>query len=58
MKGGECDNILVVPDLSYAAAGKLKRGGNVEHRVFYVAVTRAKKELHVMAPMTNQYYDL
>ena len=58
MKGGECDNVLVVPDLSYAAAGKLKKGGNVEHRVFYVAVTRAKKELHVMAPMTNQYYDI
>ena len=58
MKGGEADNILVVPDLSYAAHREYQRNPATEHRVFYVAVTRAKKALHVMLPETNKCYEL
>ena len=50
MKGGEDDNILIIPELSFAADKEYKRNPSTEHRVFYVAVTRAKKHLHIMQP--------
>jgi len=58
MKGGEADNILVVPDLSYAAYKEYMGNPATEHRVYYVAVTRAKKALHIMLPETNRYYEI
>jgi superfamily I DNA/RNA helicase len=58
MKGGEADNVLVVPDLSHAAHREYQRGPDTEHRVFYVAVTRAKQALHIMLPETNKCYEL
>ena len=58
MKGGEADNILVVPDLSYAAHREYQTNPATEHRVYYVAVTRAKRALHIMLPQTNKSYPL
>lgn len=58
MKGGEADNILVVPDLSYAAHKEYQTNPATEHRVFYVAVTRAKQALHIMLPQTSRSYNL
>jgi superfamily I DNA/RNA helicase len=58
MKGGECDNIIVVPDLSYAAHREYNINPSTEHRVFYVAVTRAKNALHILYPQTNRYYEV
>ena len=58
MKGGEADNIIVIPDLSYAAHREYNRNPSTEHRVFYVAVTRTKKSLHIIYPQTNRYYDM
>ncbi len=58
MKGGEADNILVVPDLSHAAYREYMDNPATEHRVYYVAVTRAKKALHIMLPETNRYYEI
>jgi len=58
MKGGECDNILVIPDLSHAAYKQYQRNPNMEHRVYYVAVTRTKNSLHIMEPVTDAYYSL
>ena len=58
MKGGEADNIVVIPDLSYAAHKAYLREPATEHRVFYVAATRAKKSLHIIQPQTNRSYDL
>ena len=58
MKGGEADNILVIPDLSYAAAKEYQVNPATEHRVFYVAVTRAKEALHIMEPFTDRYYQI
>ena len=56
MKGGECDNVLVVPDLSPAAYKTYYNNPDLEHRVFYVAVTRAKQALHLLQPQTERYY--
>ena len=58
MKGGECDNIVVVPDLSGAAYKEYHKNPNTEHRVYYVAVTRAKKSLHIMEPAFDEFYSL
>ena len=56
MKGGECDNVVVVPDLSRAAYREYQQNPNTEHRVYYVATTRAKKSLHIMEPSTPEHY--
>jgi len=58
MKGGEDDNILLVPDISFAAYKEYERNPSTEHRVYYVGATRAKKHLHIMQPQTERYYDL
>jgi len=58
MKGGEADNVIVVPDLSYAAHREYNRNPSTEHRVFYVAVTRTRESLHIINPQTNRYYDM
>ena len=58
MKGGEADNIVLVPDLSYAAHKSYQRDPAIEHRVFYVGATRAKKSLHVIMPQTRWSYDI
>ena len=58
MKGGEADNILVVPDLSYAAHKEYQTNPATEHRVYYVAVTRAKQALHIMLPQTSRCYEV
>ena len=58
MKGGECDNVVVIPDLSPAAYHAYNSNPNIEHRVFYVAVTRTKQTLHLMEPESNKYYQI
>ena len=58
MKGGESDNVLVITDLSYASWKQYQKEPSIEHRVFYVAVTRAKKSLHIMEPTTRRYYEI
>ena len=62
MKGGECQNVLVIPEISYAAHKEYQREPSTEHRVFYVAVTRTKESLHIMEPIrtkgSEKFYDL
>lgn len=57
-KGGEADHVLVSPDISEACYQGMKINSDVEGRVFYVAVTRAKHTLHILHPRTNKYYEL
>jgi len=58
MKGGECDNVVIIPDLSPAAYKSYNNNPDTEHRVFYVGVTRTKKNLHLLQPETNRYYQI
>ena len=49
-KGGEADNVLLLPDVTKSAIDQNDRDPDELHRLFYVAVTRAKKSLHILEP--------
>jgi DNA helicase II / ATP-dependent DNA helicase PcrA len=56
-KGGEADNVLLFTDLTAAAESSLRSDPDSLHRVFYVAVTRAKKSLFILQPANfTRYY--
>jgi len=58
-KGGECDNVLILPDLSNSAVKSYDNDPDETHRLFYVGVTRAKKSLHIVEPRnTDKAYIL
>ena len=55
-KGGEADNVVLFTDLTAAA---LKDMGDDMHRVFYVGVTRTRKNLYIVDPEdVTRSYDL
>jgi hypothetical protein len=58
IKGGEEDNVLVVPDMTHLTQKSMDLNPDAEHRVWYVAVTRAKDALYLLAPRTNIAYEL
>lgn len=57
-KGGECDNVLIITDMSKRTYDDYIEQQDNETRVFYVAITRAKKHLHILEPQTPRYFDL
>jgi DNA helicase-2/ATP-dependent DNA helicase PcrA len=57
-KGGEADNVLVSPDISAACYSGFVSNPDIESRVYYVAVTRARQALHIVQPRTNKFYEL
>jgi DNA helicase-2/ATP-dependent DNA helicase PcrA len=58
VKGGEADNVLLVPDMSSATHDNFVRDRQAEARVFYVAASRAKEALYIMAPTSAKHYPL
>jgi len=58
-KGGEADNVVLFTDLSPAADNEMRINPDDMHRVFYVGVTRAKKNLFIVdAEDISRSYDL
>mgnify|MGYP003110838037 CR=1 FL=1 len=57
-KGREADNVVVLPDMTSLTARAFKRDPDNEHRVFYVACTRSKKNLFLLYPFTTNFYNL
>jgi superfamily I DNA/RNA helicase len=55
-KGGEADNVVVLTDLPRKADLSISQKRDDERRVFYVATTRAKKSLHIIASKTNREF--
>lgn len=56
VKGDEADVVVLMCDISKAVASQLDVDEDSEHRVFYVAVTRAKEKLIIVQPQTRLYY--
>tara|TARA_Y100001937_G_scaffold2501_1_gene3157 strand:- start:199 stop:1869 length:1671 start_codon:yes stop_codon:yes gene_type:complete len=57
-KGGERQKVMLISDLSYGpynASVQSQEGRDDEARVFYVAATRAKEELHLIRQTSGQY---
>ncbi len=57
-KGREADNVVVIPDMTSTSYYSYNKDPDNEHRVFYVACTRAKKNLFIHTPLTNRFYPL
>lgn len=58
VKGAEEDNVLVLSDMTNKTMRGYELDPDAEHRVFYVAVTRAKESLHIIAPQGDRYYEM
>lgn len=56
VKGAEADKVLLLLDVSFRTAESYEADPDHEHRVFYVGATRARDELHVLAPQTRISY--
>ena len=47
-KGGEADNVLLLPDITKSAVDNNDIDPDELHRLFYVAVTRGNLALHIL----------
>ena len=56
VKGDEADIVVLMSDISKAVSSQLDIDEDSEHRVFYVACTRAKEKLVIVQPQTKLYY--
>jgi len=58
-KGGEADNVVLLTDLSPAADSTMQIAPDDIHRVFYVGVTRTRKNLYLVEPEdATRSYDI
>jgi|TARA_R100000455_G_scaffold30263_1_gene21153 superfamily I DNA/RNA helicase len=57
-KGREADNVVVLPDVTDITYKAMLDDPDNEHRVFYVATTRARQNLYIHTPITNRFYKL
>jgi hypothetical protein len=58
-KGGEADNVVLFTDLSPAADDEMRINPDDMHRVFYVGVTRTRRNLYIVdAEDLTRSYDL
>jgi DNA helicase-2/ATP-dependent DNA helicase PcrA len=55
-KGGESDNVILFTDVSHKVWENIDN--DEEHRVWYVAVTRSKKNLFIVHEKSNKFYKL
>lgn len=58
VKGGEADNVALLPDMTQRTWDSYERDRDAEHRTFYVGATRAKQALWLVAPTTTRSYVL
>lgn len=56
MKGGEGRQVVLLTDMAARTAAEAVKAPDDEQRVWYVAVTRAREELHIVAPKTTRNY--
>lgn len=57
VKGGEADNVVLLLDCTKAVKRNMERNLDSELRCLYVAITRAKKNLHIVYSSSTNGYD-
>jgi len=57
-KGGEADHVVLMTDVAPRTHGEYARRPHDEDRVWYVAVTRTRSRLTLVAPREKTYYSL
>ena len=55
-KGGEADNVVVSLDIGKMSYDEYKKNPINEHRLFYVAFSRAKENLYIITPTSKEAY--
>ena len=55
-KGSEADNVVIVTDIGQKSWLEMQKQPDDEIRVFYVALTRVKKNLHIVQPKTTRSF--
>lgn len=57
-KGGEADHVVLLPDMARRTYEEMLRESEDEARVWYVAVTRAKRRLTITKPRDRLFYEI
>jgi len=57
VKGGECDNVAVLPDMAWRTFDEYERNPNDERRCQYVARSRAKQRLFLLDAVSEQCFN-
>ncbi len=57
VKGGEAQNVLILPDMAWRTKKEYDSNADDEHRVWYVAVTRARENLYITDPEEKNFYN-
>src|SRR5262249_4551816 len=56
-KGGEADNVLLLPDCNNKVLQAVVKDKDQESRVWFVGMTRSKSALFWVLPVTKRYFD-
>ena len=57
-KGGECENVVLITDITNRVYKNYQQNPDDENRVFYVAVTRTKENLYLIEPQSPRCYQM
>lgn len=57
-KGQEADHVVVRPDMTHRTYESWIKEPDPEHRVFYVAITRARQTLHLLPAVSEKAYPI
>jgi len=58
VKGGEADHVAIMTDMAARSYKYMQQFPDDEHRVFYVALTRAKHGVNLIQPNSRMFYEI
>jgi len=58
VKGGEADHVAIITDMAARSYKYMQQFPDDEHRVFYVALTRAKLGVNLIQPNSRMFYEI
>lgn len=56
VKGGEADHVIILSDMTKKTWNGMRQDEDSEHRVAFVAVTRAREKVTIVLPRSKFYY--